>query len=708
MAENIKIKSSEVKEIFKNMEYGSSYETIHSALDWLKSKENSFFAYVDTPKEQPNGSLIELPNAINNNKLHKIHVPDIDTINKILSQGSNKKWSDLKPCERVKILNQIGIQIEKKAELFVQLEILTRGILGKDAKTKAIPLLSQYFHYYAAFAFIVGEEKLPQGIAVGVISNENYLPHLGLFLAPALAAGRTVVLQIGLQLAPATFLLQEIAQAAGVPEGTIRIIPSNDGELQPYMNCEKVEIITLFADLNSGTYRGVNTQNKKILALTSYKTPAIVFDSADLDTASESVIESSWSYQSMLPWTTDTILVQENIFPVFLNKLKSNMKTLQISTADVKSTNISVNLSKTESLDELNELVKQAKLQGIEVFKVEESPIKWSPTLLIGGKVSNNALNTKSDTAKAVTVLAFRSIDEAVNLANNTRQGLWASIWSENSSVINEVTRKLKVSNISINGSIAFSPEVVFTPIKESGIGSYGGEDGFLEYLTLEPTKNCYCTNKPLSASISNIDSLLNTSNKAQANWQKVSKIQKGKIFHDFAENLPTTIKDANEMGVKWCAENVYLALKNTIKTNYSTTISGYNLNSYTEPRGVIVLDRSENDNIPLVLSSILQGNSLIVLTTGNSEKVLKTLSSKLPTGILNLIPYDSSILKKLAANKKVDCYFGDDSEQILRCLPIQDSIKYVNIATSKNIFGKVTFVKNIWSDIGSSSNCNF
>ncbi|XP_056633056.1 2-aminomuconic semialdehyde dehydrogenase-like [Diorhabda sublineata] len=706
MAENIRIKSSEVKEIFKNMEYGSSYETIHSALDWLKTKENSFFAYVDKPTETPNGSIIELANAVNNKKLHKIHVPDIDTINKILLQGSNKKWSELKPYERVKILNQIGTQIEKKAELFVQLEILTRGILGKDSKTKAIPLLSQYFHYYAAYAFNLEEEKLPQGIAVGVISKENYLPYLGLFLAPALAAGRTIVLQIGLQLTPVAFLLQEIAQSAGVPEGTIRIIPSDDGELLPYMNSEKVEIITLFVDLNSGLYRGVNTQNKKILVLTSYKTPAIVFDSADLDTASESVIESSWSYQSMLPWTTDTILVQENIFPLFLNKLKSKMMTLHISTADVKSTNISVNLS--ESIDELNELVKQAKLQGIEIFQVEESSNKWSPTLLIGGKVSHNALNTKIDTAKAVTVLAFRSIDEAVNLANNTRQGLWASIWSENSGVINEVTRKLKVSNIFVNGSNAFSPEIVFTPIKESGIGIYGGKEGFLEYLTLEPTKHCYCTKKPSSSSISNIDSLFNTANKAQASWQKVSKIQKEKIFLEFAENLPPNIKEANESEVKWTAKDIYLALKNTIRTNYSTTISGYNLNSYTEPRGVIVLDRSESVNIPLVVTSILEGNSLMVLTTANSEKILKLLSSRLPSGVLNLIPYESNILKKLAANKKVNCYFGDDSEHILRCLPIQDSIKYVNIATSVDIFGKITFVKNVLSDIGSSSNCNF
>uniref|UniRef100_A0A6P7GN65 Uncharacterized protein LOC114340097 isoform X1 n=1 Tax=Diabrotica virgifera virgifera TaxID=50390 RepID=A0A6P7GN65_DIAVI len=701
--EPAKVKNK-IGDIFNNMAYGPNFEDTKLAIEWLKTKKSSFFAYIKKPTEELNGTPLPLLSTINQEQLCTINVPDIDTVKKILEQ-EEKSWKGVNPLEKIKIINKIGLGIEKKAELFAQLEILTRGILSKHTKSKAVTLLAQYFQYYSAFALRCEAECKERGIAVGVISNENYLAHLGLFVAPALAAGHNVVLQIGSLLAPAAFLLQEIALSVGLPEGTLKIIPSDDGELVPYFTMDNVKVISLFVDLNNDKYRGCHNHNKHLIVLSTYKTPAVIFDSADLDAASEGIIDSSWSYQSMLPWSTNTILVQENIFPTFLAKLKSKLKTLEVSTADNKSARISINLNNTSQLNDLNNSIKQARLQGIEVFQSTDKSDVWNPTVFVGGKINHNALGSKDGQSNVITVVAFRSIDEAVSLANNSNQGLWASVWSDNANLINEVTRKLKVSNISVNGSYELSPEVVISPTKDSGMGFFGGREGFMEYLSGPIVPTC-CTKLERSDSVANVDSIVNTAKKAQESWQKIPSIQKQKILQDFAENL-STLKSSE--WVNDLLKCVYKSIHNSSSNNVTSTICGYNLTSIREPRGLIVIDVCQCKNAELIMASIYEGNALIILHDDSSDSEIKLLSSKLPNGVLNIIPHGTNILEKLSKNEKINCYFGDDCQKIFASLPLRDSKKYMNVPVQmKDFKTKTGIIKNILSDIGKSSTCSF
>lgn len=716
MEKSANIKGCNIPNIFQSMAYGANLDNMQEALDWLKcSKDNVFFAYVDKPTEKPNGVPFKLENVIKNECLCTIHIPEIETIQKVLSKTTDKKWADQDSLEKTKILYKISTEIEKRSDLFAQLEMLTRGILSKDTKHKALPLLAQYFRYYSAFAFTsVNESSRPKplGTAVGIISNENYLAYLGLLVAPALAAGCNVVLQVGTQLTPAAFLLQDIAKAAGLPDGTFKIIPSDDGELLPYLSSQHVDIITLFVDLNNEKYKGINSLNKKILALSSYKTPAIIFESADLESASESVIESSWSYQSLLPWSTDTILVQENVLETFFDKLKSKLCTLKVAAANDTAANISI--ANKSSLESLNKLINQAKFQGIEVFQAQHDSTKWTPTLLKGGRVNtNNALGSNENEAKAVTILAFRSIDEAVNLANNNWQGLWASVWSDNVGVVNEVSRKLKVSNIWINSSYGLiTPEVVISPIKESGTGNFGGKEGYLEYLCLKKTDQNVSFKNTSAKSTLNIDALVNSAKAAQQSWQKVPRIQKQKIFQEFADYI-LRAKNAGSPEQSWLTstlKHVYTAIKDCYKGNISSTISRYHLTSACAPRGIVVIDKHENLNIQLILTALFEGNSLILLgLEGDFENTFKFLSQKLPNSVLNIVPYDQSHVKKLAANKQIGVFFGNDSDHIFGSLPLRDSKNYRAVSdVREDLYGKIVYIKNVWSDIGKSSTCNF
>ncbi|XP_074028862.1 succinate-semialdehyde dehydrogenase [NADP(+)] isoform X2 [Leptinotarsa decemlineata] len=547
------------------------------------------------------------------------------------------------------------------------------------------------------------------GIAVGVFSNDNALTNLGLFLAPALAAGYNIVLQVGTKLAPAAFLIKDLATSVGIPEDAFRLVPSDDCELLPYLSSEKVAVLSLFVDLKSQKYRGINSSGKKILQLSSYKTPVIVFDSADLDSACEGVIASAWGYRSLLPWSTNMILVQENIFPVFLNKLKSKLKSLKIGNSDDKMVDIVWGGESRSS--KLSALVDLAESQGVEIFQTEENSNKWCPTLFIGGRVQmNRVLTSDCQEADDVTVLAFRSIDEAVNLANNTRQGLGASIWSENVGVVNEVARKLKVGNVWVNSSYGSStPAVAICPVKESGVGYFGGKEGFLEYVEPEIQSVNPVRKASSNASIS-VASIIESARRSQENWSKVPKIEKSKIFQEYAEYLDNQKSNKSNLS-DWIVstiDDIYESLKDSYRETPNLT-SSYNLNTLTEPRGVVAIDISQSENRKLIFTALYQGNAVLLFSKSTcSSEFLTKLCSLLPRGVFSIVPYSLEAVKNISVNKCVNVYFGNDINSVFGCLPIAESTVFTKVSDEwSDIHRKVTVLKNIWTDIGKSSSCN-
>ncbi|KAJ8984709.1 hypothetical protein NQ317_004970 [Molorchus minor] len=540
-----------IREIFNTMVYGPSYENVSSATEWIKNKEPTFFAYIDNAKENANGLPTKLYNAINNEELCTVHVPEVDTIQKILSKCNGKK-----SC--------LG------------------GILSKDTESKAVPLLAQYFHYYSSFAVTYSEEEpnwKPEGVAIGVFSNLNALSNLGLMLAPALAAGYNVVLQVGTKLSIVTALILQIANKVGIPEDAIRLIPSDDDELFPYLNSDNVAMLTLFVDL----------LNEKI--------PLIVVDDADLDSAAASIAEVSWGYNGLSPWAVGTVLIQENIFDTFLNKLRTKIQSTKMGSSHDKTADLSI--PSQESREKITELVEKAKRQGIEVFQFDEN--LSTPALLIGAKVQTKVLTSDDDQGALVTtVLPFRTIDEAVKLANNTRQGLAASVWTENIGVANEITRKLQVSNVWVNTHGLTSADITMCPMKESGIGYFGGKEGFYEYVQVKKSSATINISVPSKAVNDAVVSAIRGAIASQKIWRNMPRINKIRLLQKFAsfidENRKKFSSDLSEKWLESWITSIYQCISSSDKQNYSTLHYGYNLTVTREPRGIVAIETKAID----------------------------------------------------------------------------------------------------------------
>ncbi|XP_018580223.1 aldehyde dehydrogenase family 8 member A1 [Anoplophora glabripennis] len=714
-----RVKNTSIQEIFHKMDYGESYEKVDEAIEWIKNKESSFFANIEKSTESVNGTKVELKNRINEEMLCAQYVPEAETVKKILSKSNGKvKWIDISAFQRTTLLNKLAAEIEKSAGVLSQLEIVCRGILGRDTRSNAILLLAQYFYYYSNFAMKYGHENpnwKPEGVAVGVISNENVLSNLGLILAPALASGYNVVLQVGTALFPTVAFIIELAKKVGIPEQVIRLIPSDDGDLQPYLSSENVSLLALLVDLNNEKYVGSNILNKKILNLSSNKIPVIIFDNADLDSACTSIIDAAWGYQGLLPWSVNTIIVQENVVDKFLSKLKTEIHATKVGLGNNKLVDISS--TGESSFNKLDKLIKSAKDQGIEVFQATENLKSFTPTLFVGGKVSTNrVLSADEDQdANVVTVIAFRSIDEAVNLANNSRQGLAASVWTENVGIVNEVAKKLRVNNVWINSHGLTAPEIALCPVKDSGTGYFGGKEGFYEYVQVKKTTDSPTTSNAPTKISSSQASFVSFAKKSQENWSRLSKLNKSKIFQKFAEYVESNKKElgASMTSVfldEWIAE-IFQCVTETNNSN-TTTQADYNVVSAREPRGVIAIENEveyELKNIRLILTALFEGNAVILLTNStNSLTLYNELSTRLPTAVFTVLSYNLNNIQIISAHKELGAYFGEGVNAVYSALPLRDSKIYTNVSNNWNdVYRKVTFSKNVWSNIGKSSTCN-
>ncbi|CAG9766771.1 unnamed protein product [Ceutorhynchus assimilis] len=662
-------KTLKLQEVFKTMSYGENFEDTSQANEWLQS--------------------IEIMDKSN----------DIDNILKGVKPGIYNP----EPSKLVKLAQEL----EKSVTLIGEIEILSRGVLSKDTR-KAVESLAQCFYYYASCV-----ENLTRDIAVGVFEDDHPLWLLGLFLAPALASGHTVVLQAGTKFATVITFIFELATKVGIPKDALVLIPSNEGDLQPYLSTEDVSIVALFVDLLNDKYRGINKLHKKILILSPYKTPMLVFDNADLDSAVNSVVEAAWGYQGMIPWSINTVLIQENIFNKFTAKLKEKVASVRLGNGDDKLADISYPSNRT-IFENLIKTVDKAKALGIEIFAKETASSHFTPTLIIGSRVDTNNVLTAPVNDGTVTLLPFRSIDEAVNLANNSRQGLGASVWSENIGLINEVARKLKMSNIWINSHGLFSPNLPIVPLKGSGTGYFGGKQGYTEYKYLEMlSEPLYEALKTSFKKVDAINIAIQSGNSASASWSKTTIFNRIKVFVQIADFIKANEKKLGEKLSKLVLENFKTGIETIVFASQevgSFSQNGFNVTSLKYPKGCLIIEEKNNE-VLLLLAALFEGNAVILLTeTPETQEFYQEVSKKLPSRLLTVLPYSLDAAKTASQNKELNGYFAAENNAIFATIPLKESNIFSLVTKGREIeqiFNLVRVYKNVWSNIGQSSQCN-
>ncbi|KAK4883517.1 hypothetical protein RN001_006836 [Aquatica leii] len=714
-SQKIQVKNSNIKNIFETMEYGEITENIDLAKEWCK-------------------------------KAPRIHVEAIGTAlgSFLLSTRASTEWLNKPALEKCVILERFAQEIEKNAALIYQLEVFFRGIPLKDTKTKALPLLIDFLQYYAHWPMRVLHNYA--GVAFSSIDDCCFLGMVGSVLGPALAVGYNIIFHAERKSVAIIQLLIELGENAGIPKGTLFLVT---GDIDFKAMFDNSGVISFPGNLHSLKFKDIEIKhNTKIVGVAKGKTPMIVFNNADLDSASDSVIDAAWGYASILPWNLDTILVQEDVFEKFVNKLKDRLSKVKMGTAFNKLADLAYPAA-GNAFEILQKTLLTAKSYGIEVFQTYSSSEQFQPTILIGGKVSVNNVILGDDDSMVVSVLPFRTANEAVNLANNRTSGIGASVWSENIALTNEVAKKLNFSNIWINSFGNFSPSTSFSPYKDSGIGFIGGEEGFYEYfiglpkMTIE--KKFENSNKqgPLlqsfydgafkksesgiqdgSFEVPVAKDLLNAVEAALKGfdtWKKLTLFNRSQILRRLAleMNLKKQIISVNtgisETKINKWIELTYAAFSYLCNTGNVTQNKSMSIQTIKEPLGVVAIEETYEleDSFLRIIASLMLGNCVIVFNVDRLfskfyVEICKILISlKFPAGVFNVIlNINSEVVQGVLLHKELVAYFplDDYAGYGPSCKSILRNFKKVNFPIdnwSQTLH--LTKIKNIWCDVGDS-----
>ncbi|HVX82142.1 MAG TPA: aldehyde dehydrogenase family protein [Devosiaceae bacterium] len=482
---------NKIAEIFETLEYGPAPESPQPALDWLAAHGNRFGHYIDGRWTAP-GELFASSNPANGKTLAEITrgtPADVDKAVKA-ARAAFKGWSALSGHERAKYLYAIAREVQKHSRLFAVLESLDNGKPIRESRDVDIPLVARHFYHHAGWATLRDREfpgLVPYGVCGQIIPWNFPLLMLAWKIAPALAAGNTVVLKPAEFTALTALLFAEVCDRIGLPRGVVNIL-TGEGEtgraIVDHPDIDKIaftgstEVGKLIRAATAGTGKGLSLE-------LGGKSPYIVFDDADLDSAIEGLVDAIWFNQGQVCCAGSRLLVQESIEPRFLAKLKKRMATLRVGDPLDKAVDIGALVAPVQ-VARVQDLVKKGVAEGGQLYEPDIDLPKGGCFLrpaLITDVSPANTVATEEIFGPVLVEMSFRTPDEAVALANNTRYGLAATVWTENLNLALDIAPRLKAGVVWVNGTNQFDAAVGFGGYKESGFGREGGREGMAVYL---------------------------------------------------------------------------------------------------------------------------------------------------------------------------------------------------------------------------------
>lgn len=489
-----------IKDILQSMEYGPSPESTDHVTAWLGQHAAGFGHFIGGAFTDPaSGESFEVTNPANGDPLARVARGTVADVDRAVAAAATafKSWSKLSGHERARHLYALARHIQKRDRFLAVLETMDNGKPIRESRDIDIPLAARHFYHHAGWAELI-ESELPGTQPVGVcgqIIPWNFpMLMLAWKIAPALAAGNTVVLKPAEQTPLTALAFAEICREAGLPAGVVNIV-TGEGEtgaaLVEHPGVTKIAF-TGSTEVGRAIRRATAGSGKKLSLELGGKSPFIVFDDADLDGAVEGLVDAIWFNQGEVCCAGSRLLVQESVAEKLYAKLRVRMATLRVGDPLDKSTDIGAVVS-TEQLERIGALVEKGKQEGAEVFQPSiPIPAKgcfFAPTLMTGVEPASTVA-TVEIFGPVLVATTFRTPDEAVALANNTRFGLAASVWSENINRSLDVAARIKAGVIWINATNLFDAAAGFGGYRESGFGREGGREGLYEYLTQAETKS--------------------------------------------------------------------------------------------------------------------------------------------------------------------------------------------------------------------------
>ncbi|MEU6468957.1 aldehyde dehydrogenase family protein [Streptomyces massasporeus] len=403
-----------------------------------------------------------------------------------------EKWSALPGAERAKYLFRIARILQERSRELAVLETLDNGKPIKETRDADLPLVAAHFFYYAGWADKLdhagyGANPRPLGVAGQVIPWNFPLLMLAWKIAPALATGNTVVLKPAETTPLSALFFADICRQAGLPKGVVNILPGYGdagAALIAHPDVNKVAFTGSTA-VGKEIARTVAGTRKKVTLELGGKGANIVFDDAPIDQAVEGIVNGIFFNQGQVCCAGSRLLVQESIQEELLESLKRRLSTLRLGDPLDKNTDIGA-INSEEQLTRITSLVEQGEAEGAERWspacELPESGYWFAPTLFTNVTQAHRIARDEIF-GPVLSVLTFRTPDEAVAKANNTPYGLSAGIWTEKGSRILAVANKLRAGVVWSNTFNKFDPTSPFGGYKESGFGREGGRHGLEAYL---------------------------------------------------------------------------------------------------------------------------------------------------------------------------------------------------------------------------------
>ncbi|MGR3492432.1 MAG: aldehyde dehydrogenase family protein, partial [Shimia sp.] len=475
-----------IREHFDRMDYGPAPESAGDALAWIVDQGSRFGHFVDGAFTDPTDDF-ESKNPANGNTLATLSQAtqaDVDRAVKA-ARKAQAAWAK-DGHKRARVLYAIARLLQKHARLFAVLETLDNGKPIRESRDIDIPLAQRHFYYHAGLAQLMAEElpgRSPLGVCGQIIPWNFPLLMLAWKIAPALAAGNTVVLKPAEYTSLTALLFADICREAGVPKGVVNIL-TGDGAVGEMIVDADVDKIAFTGSTAVGRRIREATAGRDI-ALTlelGGKSPYIVFDDADLDSAVEGLVDAIWFNQGQVCCAGSRLLVQEGIEQRFLGKLKRRMEALRIGDPLDKCIDVGAVVDPVQ-LETITRLV-DSNTAG-ETFRAP-APLpeggSFYPPTLITGLHPADPLMQEEIFGPVLVSTTFRTPTEAVQVANMTRYGLAASVWSENVNLALHIAPQLKAGVVWVNGTNMFDAAAGFGGVRESGFGREGGWEGLTAY----------------------------------------------------------------------------------------------------------------------------------------------------------------------------------------------------------------------------------
>ena len=419
----------------------------------------------------------------------------MDLAVKAARKAFKSEWSQLTGSERGKFLFRIARIIQERSRELAVLETLDGGKPIKESRDVDIPLVAQHFFYNAGWAdkldyLVPGKKVKPIGVCGQIIPWNFPMLMLAWKIAPALAAGNTVVLKPAEQTSLTALKFAEICQEAGLPKGVVNII-TGAGEtgaaLVDHKDVNKIAF-TGSTDIGKLIARNAGKTNKKLTMELGGKSANIVFADAAIDQAVEGIVAGIFFNQGHVCCAGSRLLIEESVKDLVIKKLKARMKQIRVGAPLDKNTDLGAINSK-EQLKKIRDLVKQGQKEGGEFWQVETVlPTRgnfFAPCLFMD-QSGSSTIAREEVFGPVLSVSTFRTPDEAIAKANDTNYGLAAGIWSEKGSKVHMVASKLKAGIIWANTYNKFDATSPFGGFKESGYGREGGRHGVLPYVEVE------------------------------------------------------------------------------------------------------------------------------------------------------------------------------------------------------------------------------